>query len=175
MLSPGGGCGIVRHHEDGGRLRGRSCGHDARHSTGAFGELGEPVENGRGGGDVEGGRGLIREDDVRAGGQNAGDGHTLTLTTAQLMWKITFFTFQTNKLNNFWNRCFNFMICHSSNFKRKSNIFENRSIWQKFKILKDHTNSPSQKWNILVSQFIIVNSTNYNLAASLLFFTSEHF
>ena len=98
MLSPGGGCGIVRHHEDGGRLRGRSCGHDARHSTGAFGELGEPVENGRGGGDVEGGRGLISEDDVGAGGQNAGDGHTLTLTTAHLMRQVAGLLAQTHAL-----------------------------------------------------------------------------
>ena len=88
----------MRHHEDRGRLLGRSRRHDTGHSTGASGELGEPVEDGRGGGDVEGGRGLISEDDVGAGGQNAGDGHTLTLTTAHLMRQVAGLLAQTHAL-----------------------------------------------------------------------------
>ena len=88
----------MRHHEDGGQLRGRSCGHGARHSTGASGELGEPVEDGRGGGDVEGGRGLIGENDVGAGGQDAGDGDALTLTTAHLMRQVANLLAQTHTL-----------------------------------------------------------------------------
>ena len=61
--------------------------HCLRHQNGR-GQGDEQAENGRSGGDVEGGRGLISEDDVGAGGQNAGDGHTLTLTTTHLMRQV---------------------------------------------------------------------------------------
>src|SRR3990167_7394295 len=70
--------------------------------------------------------------------------HTLTLSARKLVWKVLFFTLQSNKFNHLRDCIFNLTICHAGDLKSERDVFKYRTLWEQLEVLEDNANLSSK-------------------------------